>query len=302
MRIRFSCLLVGAAILALGTMAFAQPLIGVSCNGGSPTNVCTITETLYYAGTGVANGVGNFGTATATQNYVAPSAVNPTGTNLTSSTWQATYTFDTYGFFATGQSLVSSSFQVFDATTGTIALSETSGGPGYYAYSIGANDVFSLSSAFAGHVIIDTATAKASNAAPSNIGVDCNADGLPTNGATDSSGCVYLVSSAASVTESGYANTSASTTAPSALTTGVSGTTNIYEQVTGSASISGPTPNSDVPNNVAGGSEVVVTFTYDVTTQGPPPTGTPEPATLLLLGTGLSFVASRLRRNKSEAK
>src|SRR5271155_3615848 len=101
MRIRFSCLLVGAAMLLLGTMAFAQPLIGVTCNGGIPTNVCTITETLFYPG---AVG-GTFGTATSSQTYVAPSSGNPAGTNLVASTWQATYTFDNYGFFATGASL-----------------------------------------------------------------------------------------------------------------------------------------------------------------------------------------------------
>jgi hypothetical protein len=285
-------------MLVFGTMAYAQPAIGVSCTGSNPP-VCTITETLYFAGTGTSQGAGNFGTATATQMYVPPSAGNPTGTNLVQSTWQATYTFDDYGFFNTGYSLQSSTFKVYDATTGSVALSQTSGGPAYYGYGIGSNDAFYLNSAFTGLVLFDSSTASASTEAGGNY-LACAADNAtPTNGSTDSTGCVYLVSSATPVTESGYNNTSGSAATPAALKSATSGTVNIYEQVTGNATISGPTTNSDVPNAADGGSEVVVTFTYDGPTTN---NGTPEPATLLLLGTGLSFVASRLRRNKNEAK
>lgn len=291
MRIRFSCLLVGAAILALGTMAFAQPLIGVTCNGGVPTNVCTITETLYFPG----NSGG--GVATSTQDYVAPSAGNTSGTNLVAGPAVATYSFDNYGFFNTaGDTFVSAKFQAMDATTGSVSLQGTNT---WYAYSIAAQDTFSFSSVFSGHIIVDTSTAAGSSVATSG---GCQDDSATTNGAVDSTGCVYLTASASPVVESGFNNTSVQTTSNTLLAPFEgSGTSTVYEQIEGVASISGPTPNTDAPNSATGASEAILSFTYDVP-NGTPPTGTPEPTTLLLLGTGLSFVASRLRRNKSEAK
>jgi len=300
MRIRFSCLLVGAAILALGTMAFAQPAIGVSCNGGSPTNVCTITETLYYPGT-TANT-----TATSTQNYTVPTSGNPMGANLIQSNWTAQYTFDNYGFFSTGYTLAGSSLTAYDSSYASENLTLANGNPVYVGYGVKISDQFSLSSVFSGNLILDShdtisSATNGDNGDTTGLGdyINCDQNNpSPTNGSTDTTGCVYLTSTGGGALESGYLNTSK--TGSTAAFTG-SGTTNIYEQVTGSVAVSGPTGTGDIPNTSIAASEVVLTFTYDITSTGPT-SGTPEPATLLLLGTGLSFVASRLRRKKGEAK
>jgi hypothetical protein len=293
MRSRLSCLLVAVALLGFGTLAFADPNVSVNCTG-SPTQVCTITEVLYYPG----SNAGSPGTATGTQNYSPASAGNPTGTNLVTATWQAIYTFDDYGFFNTGYSLQSSTFTAMDTSTATETLQQTSNVDNYYGYAVSVNDAFTLNSSFSGHFLLDTNNTIGSAPDTTSNYENCNADQNAFNGGTDTSGCVYLTSGGTPITESGFYNSSASIATPTALKTGNT-TTNIYEQVTGVADINGPSPNSDAPNGSTAASEVVVTFTYDVP---PPSTGTPEPATLLMLGTGLSFVASRLRRNKNEAK
>jgi len=285
-------------------MASAQPLIGVGCLG----NVCTITETLYFPGTQVCganpppgcNNTGNPGIATSTQKYVAPSNGNPTGTNLVTSTWDAVYTFDTYGFFNTGFALASSAVTVHDASTGFVTLSQSSGGPSYYGWAVGVVDTFTTNPNFTSSPFITDTNTEGSAAitvnGPSGY-THCAADNAtPSNGSTDSTGCVYLVSGGGQVPESGFSNTVTSGAAPGTLTTNTPGTASIYEQVVGADTINGPTSNSDAPNGASGASEIVLTFTYDLPQQN---NGTPEPATLLLLGTGLSFVASRLRRNKS---
>jgi hypothetical protein len=234
--------------------------------------------------------------------YVAPSSGNPSGTNLQTDTWDATYTFAGYGFYNTGDPLVASTIQAFDATTGSIQLSQQSGVNGFYAYSIGSNDTFYVDPTLDNEVLFDASTASSSSV--STGGPTCGS-GTHPNGFVNSNGCVYLVSSATPITESGFNNTTVSDSLATDSTgyytsSYVGGSSfNLYEQVTGSASISGGSPNSDAPNSATGASEVVVTFTYDLPTSS---TGTPEPASLLLLGTGLSFVAAKLRRNKTAAK
>jgi hypothetical protein len=306
MKIRLSCSLVAVVVLlGIGTMANAQPLIGVSCAGP----VCTITETLYFPGAQVCgsngpvagcNNVGNPANATNAMNYVAPTTGNPTGTNLVVSTWDAVYTFDTYGFFNTGYSLASSTTTVHDASTGFVTLSQTSGGNNYYGWAIGVADTFTLNPDFIdGAFITDSNTIGSTGLTTTGSTgyLHCAHDVVsPINGSTDSTGCVYLVTGGGTVPESGFGNTVASAATPGALTTNVSGTANIYEQVIGADTINGPAPDSFSPNGASGASEIVLTFTYDLPQSN---NGTPEPATLLLLGTGLSFVASRLRRSKS---
>jgi len=84
------------------------------------------------------------------------------------------------------------------------------------------------------------------------------------------------------------------TSALNAAFTGA-GTVNLYWNVLGVQSESGPA-NAQVFFSDYAGAEIIITYNYS-----PNPTGTPEPATLLLLGSGLTFVAARLRRRKTNA-
>jgi len=309
MKLRLFCLLIAVGLFGFATMASAQPLIGVNCLG----NVCTITETLYFTGNQTCgsnppegcNNTGNPGVATGTQNYVAPSAGNPTGTNLVNTTWDAVYTFDTYGFFNTGYALAGATLMAFDSSTGNETLSQTSGANHYYGWGVGVVDAFTLNSNFeSSPFLVDNNTegSDAGTTTGTTGYLSCagnpppSGSNAPAEGAEDSTHCVYLASGGAAVNESGFSNTSMSIAAPGALTSNIAGTANVYEEVNGADTLNGPTSNSDAPNGAAGASELVLTFTYDL-----PSNGTPEPATLLLMGTGLSFVASRLRRNKSGA-
>jgi hypothetical protein len=71
-----------------------------------------------------------------------------------------------------------------------------------------------------------------------------------------------------------------------------SNTANIFYQVLGTQDESGPTGNVTFAISNYVGTEIILTYDYEMTPTG----GTPEPTTLLLLGSGLSFVAARLRR------
>ncbi|GEM_PF-6512125 len=290
MKIRMFCTFVALAVLSLGTMAYADTF-------------GTITQVLFYPGTGGPIG----GTGTSSQNYTPASVAHPNGTGLVTATWTASYTFNQYGFYAGslpgGATFVNLSVTAVDTETGTITLSQSSGTDGYYAYDVGTTDNFTTDPAFNNTFIFDQ-----TQAAGSIGGTSAACQGNPSlnaNGSTDAQGCVDLRASGSAVTKSGFNNTvmnDSTGSGPSGADgsgnlvnsnfTGA-GTVTLYEQVKGIAGIQGTSPDSDTPNSSSAATELVLVYTYDI----PGPNNTPEPGTLLLLGTGLSFVASRLRKS-----
>jgi hypothetical protein len=323
MKMRFLCSLVVLCFVSFGTLAYALPTPVYSCVGLT----CTVTQTLYYTGTTTGGTFGtqtfpNDGVAGNTQNYTAPnggvgSGSGLGGSSLVSANWEASYTFATYNSLSTGYGLVSAVVHVVDATTGTISASQNSGAGSWYGYTATTTALFStnINPTFANDFLADGNTDAFSGVNTNNTQntfttpAACQANSALTNGAMDTSGdaCVYLtnnpsLNSGGYVSISGYTNNAASSTAGGAnlpTTTFTTGSGVLYELVTSTGGANGQSQSSS--ESGAAGSEVQVIYTYQLPGP-PPPGGTPEPATLLLLGTGLSFVASRLRRNKSAAK
>jgi len=336
MRIHLSCLIVAVAVLSLGTMANATLLNTPSISRSG--TVCTVTETLYYAGynsgtDGVTSGGGN-GVGTNQQNYTAP-APGTSGSGaggssgLIATNWTASYAFDTFSAIATADNITynmaSAAVKVVDSTVGTISMSQSNqSGPGWYGYAVTTTADFSTNStptngnSFITDVDSDVNSGynpfygEPNGNTSGNAGA-CSMDGGTNNGNFDyvnglnpkeQDTCVYLTENGPSVSVSGYDNTAQNYTSSGAgdfylptseFLTGSSLT--LYETVASSGGANGASENSSA--SAGAGTEIQLVYTYDLPSTGP--TGTPEPATLLLLGTGLSFVASRLRRVKNGA-
>jgi hypothetical protein len=296
-------------MLSFGTMAHAA--------------LYTITQTLYYTGNNT--GPENDGVGTSVQNYIPPSAGDPSGVGLLGTTWDASFTFNDFGFYNVLLPLYNVTVSVVQSTTGDETLAQTSTRSGFYAYGVGTDAVFTTDSAFnntifgADSLVVGSDPGTSTVPGPPSLKLNsCSGTGDPslTNGSTDSTGCVYLVQPVTSsnptggtpsgVFVSGYANVASSDATNPITGTDAggnlansnfagSGTSSIYEEVEGLATITGADPDTLAPDGSAAGTEITLTFTY-----GTP--DVPEPATLLLLGTGLSFVASRLRRKKVAAE
>jgi len=288
MKLRTSCILAAMAILAFGTLASA--------------NIHTITQVLYYNDSdGTKDGIG--GPSPKFTCTVDTAAC----TNLLLTTWTpgATYGFNGFGFYATGHTLSSVSANIVDHAVGDNLVTNTSGSDNYYQYSVGISAKFSLNSALlsnfgTGSFLTDNVITASS---AGNGSTACAADG-PFTGTDgnmyDSTGCLFLngTGSNSSADPSGFKNmhTNGVNVGSTASFTTAS-TVNIYEAVKGSFN-AGSSGGSGTGNGTSlAGTEIDLIYTYDdgITS------ATPEPATLLLLGSGLSFLGAKLRRRSARS-
>jgi hypothetical protein len=289
MKFRTSCILAAVAIFAFGTMASA--------------NIHTITQTLYYESTAGANGVGGaspfWDCSGDGGNPSFPACDNLLKTDFNPS---VTYTFHGFGFYSTGFNLSTASVVVTDHTVGTMTVTNDSGANHYFKFAVGAIAEFSLNSALltnAGTAAFFTDQLNAASSAGGGTSTcSQSGGGVGTDGNTyDSTGCLFLTSGGSSshANVGGYMNTPPTGTGQSTSAYSGNSNVNIYEAVQGNFSVTGASGHGNGASFA--GSEVQLVYTYDDGIHS----ATPEPATLLLLGSGLSFLGAKLRRRAARS-
>jgi hypothetical protein len=293
MRNRLSCLLLAVAVLSLGTMAFAQ---------------ITVTETLFYNNTSSTLNP-TWSSSGTTAGYACPGGTaSPSGacTSVQASGGSPVdFTFTTT--IPVGDTYVggSATISAVDVSTGSDTVKPTTN-TGWVAFKVATDSQFASTlgnlgvSDLINSVITDAVSSGALIAGSPNSalcsGTDSNSANTanPQPGDFDTTGCLYYSAGGPNAVATGFG--SAAPTANVSSLFSANSTLSIFELISDQSTDSGSNITSTRASS--GATELVFTYQYSL-----PPSGvTPEPATLLLLGTGLSFVASRLRRRNGAAK
>jgi hypothetical protein len=258
----------------------------------------TITQILYYNGNNAGSATGSPAYSCTSNSSQGTPETNPLAcTSLTATNWSATYAFNGYGFYNTGFGLSSVGVVAIDHVIADVALANNSNSNTWDAFEVGAITKFGTANTLLSGVntsagVFLTDGLQAAGSTPASFTGGCAADGTPLPGHFDSTGCIYLTSSGggANADPSGFVNTTnGSVGLNNSLFTGA-GAVDLYEYVVGHQQQAGTNVNS-TPNSSVG-SELILTYTYDNGIHS----ATPEPATLLLLGSALSFLGAKLRR------